>query len=199
MSVPLVPVIVTVYVAAVAELHVSVAVPELVIVLGVIAPHVRPLGTVSVRVTVPVKPLTAVTVIVEDRFAPVVPDGEVAATVKSVTVNVAVVECTSVPLVPVTVSEYVPAVVDWQDTVAVPEPVTLVGEIAPQVRPLGTVSVRLTVPVNPLIAVTVIVEVADVLMTTAAGDVATIVKSVTVKVAVAVWTSVPLVPVTVRV
>ena len=75
---------------------------------------------------------------------------------------------------------------DWQETVAVPEPVTLVGEIAPQVRPLGTVSVRLTVPANPLRAVTVIVEVAEVLMTTVAGDDATIVKSWTVKVAVAV-------------
>ncbi len=38
-------------------------------------------------------------------------------------------------LVPVIVSEKVPAVVDEQATVAVPEPVTLVGEIAPQVRP----------------------------------------------------------------
>ena len=67
-----------------------------------------------------------------------------------------------------------------------PEPVTLVGLIAPQVSPDGTVSVRLTTPVNPLIAVTVIVEVADVLMTTAAGDVAEMVKSVIVNVAVAV-------------
>ena len=67
-----------------------------------------------------------------------------------------------------------------------PEPVTLVGETAPQVRPLGTVSVRLTVPAKPLRAVIVIVEVADVLTKTAAGDEAAIVKSVTVKVAVAV-------------
>ena len=76
---------------------------------------------------------------------------------------------------------------------------TLVGEIAPQVRPDGTVSVRLTVPAKPLRAVIVIVEVAEVLIRTAAGDEAAIVKSVTVKVAVAVCTSVPLVPVTVRV
>ena len=78
-----------------------------------------------------------------------------------------------------------PAVVDWQETAAVPEPVTLVGDIAPQVRPLGTVSVSLTTPVKPLSAVTVMVEVADVLMTTAAGELAAIVKSLTVKVAVA--------------
>ncbi len=38
-------------------------------------------------------------------------------------------------LAPVTVRVKVPAVVDEQETVAVPEPVTLVGVIAPQVRP----------------------------------------------------------------
>ena len=75
---------------------------------------------------------------------------------------------------------------DWHVTVAVPEPVTLVGLIAPHVNPDGTVSVSETVPVNPLTAVTVIVEVAPVLMTTAAGEDAAIVKSWTVKVAVAV-------------
>jgi len=74
----------------------------------------------------------------------------------------------------------------------------LVGVIAPQVRLAGTVSVRATVPVNPLTAVTVIVEVAETPVLTAAGDVAAMVKSLTVKVAVAEWDSVPLVPVTVR-
>jgi hypothetical protein len=49
----------------------------------------------------------------------------------------------------------------------------------------GTVSVRLTVPVNPLTATTVIVEVAEVPAWTAAGEVAATVKSVTVNVAVA--------------
>jgi hypothetical protein len=58
------------------------------------------------------------------------------------------------------------------------------GVIAPQVKLAGTVSVRLTVPLNPLMAVTVIVEVADVPALNAAGDVAAIEKSVTVKVAV---------------
>jgi len=48
----------------------------------------------------------------------------------------------------------------------------------------GTVSVRLTVPVKPLTAVTAIVDVAEVPFWTAAGEVAEIVKSVTVKVAV---------------
>jgi hypothetical protein len=67
----------------------------------------------------------------------------------------------------------------------VPEFVTLVGVIAPQVKLAGTVSVRLTVPVKPLTAAIVIVEVAEVPTVTDAGDVAEIVKSVTVKVAVA--------------
>jgi hypothetical protein len=60
--------------------------------------------------------------------------------------------------------------------------VTLVGVIAPQVRLAGTVSVRLTVPANPLRAAIVIVEVADVPTVTAAGEVAAIVKSWTVNV-----------------
>jgi hypothetical protein len=76
--------------------------------------------------------------------------------------------------------------VELQDSVAVPELVTLLGVIAPQVRLAGTVSVRDTVPVKPLTAVTVIVEEAETPALTAAGDVADTVKSVTVKAAVAV-------------
>jgi len=75
--------------------------------------------------------------------------------------------------------------------------VMLVGVIAPQVRLAGTVSVRLTVPVKPLTAAIVIVEVAEVPTVTAAGEVAAMVKSFTEKVAVAECDRVPLVPVTV--
>lgn len=64
-------------------------------------------------------------------------------------------------LVPVIVRAKVPAVVELQETFAVPEPVTLVGVMAPHVRPAGTVSVRDTAELNPFCAVTVIVEVAD--------------------------------------
>jgi hypothetical protein len=157
----------------------------LVTLVGLIAPQVRLAGTVSVRLTVPVNPLRAVTVMVEVAETPALTAaGEVAAMLKSVTVNVALVEWLKVPLVPVIVRVYVAAIVELQETVAVPEPVTLVGLIAPQVRFAGTVSVRLTVPANPLTAVTVIVEVADTPALTAAGDVAAIVKSVTMKVAV---------------
>jgi hypothetical protein len=75
--------------------------------------------------------------------------------------NVAVVEWVSGLLVPVIVRVKVPAVVELQETEAVPELVTLVGLIAPQVSPVGGVSVRLTTPVKPFRAVIVIVEVAD--------------------------------------
>ncbi len=60
-------------------------------------------------------------------------------------------------------------------------------------------SVSDTVPVNPLTAVTAMVEVAEVPAVTGVGEVAAIVKSVTVKVAVVEWVSVPLEPVIVRV
>lgn len=83
---------VTVNVPEAAELQDRVAVPELVRLLGVIAPQVRPAGTVSVSVTVPVNPPTAVTVIVDVSEEPAVPVGEVALIVKSVVLKVAVVE-----------------------------------------------------------------------------------------------------------
>jgi hypothetical protein len=79
--------------------------------------------------------------------------------------------------------------VELHETVAVPVggTVILLGVIAPQVRLAGTVSVRLTVPLNTPTAVTVMVELAEVPTVTAAGEVADIVKSLllTVKVAVA--------------
>lgn len=53
------------------------------------------------------------------------------------------------------------ATVALQETVAVPEPVTVPGVMAPQVNPAGTVSVRVTTPAKPLTAVTVIVDTAD--------------------------------------
>jgi hypothetical protein len=64
--------------------------------------------------------------------------------------------------------------------------VTLPGVIAPQVKLAGTVSVRVTVPLNTPTAVTVMVEVAEVPTVTAAGEVALIVKSLLLNVNVAV-------------
>jgi hypothetical protein len=65
-------VIVRVYVPATVELQATVAVPVggTVTLLGVIAPHVRLAGTVSVSATVPLKTPTAVTVIVEVAEVP---------------------------------------------------------------------------------------------------------------------------------
>jgi hypothetical protein len=75
------------------ELQDRVAVPDPVMLAGVIAPQVRLAGTVSVRLTTPANPFTAVTVIVEVAEVPTVTAaGEDAAIVKSWTVNVAVAE-----------------------------------------------------------------------------------------------------------
>ena len=99
-----------------------------------------------------------------------------------------------VPSVPdiVTVKEF--GVVLLQLKVAIPDPVILLGEMAPHVRPLGTVSERATVPVNPFTAVTVIVDVADWPTFTAAGDVALTVKSTSLNRANVVCVVEPLVP-----
>jgi hypothetical protein len=58
--------------------------------------------------------------------------------------------------------------------------VRLLGVIEPQVRPEGTVSVRVTVPVNPFNGLTVIVVVAGVPTLTGGGMLAVMVKSWTV-------------------
>jgi hypothetical protein len=92
------------------------------------------------------------------------------------------------------------AVVELHESVAVPEPLTLAGVIGPQVSPAGTVSVSETVPVNPPVPVTVMVDVADWPTSPAAGEVAVIVKSAagfTVNVTVAECTRLLLVEVTV--
>ena len=86
-----------------------------------------------------------------------------------------------------------------QETAAVPDPVTLLGVMAPHVNPDGTVSVRDTTPAKPFCAVIVIVETAEVPAETAAGEEAAMVKSWTLTDTVAWWESVPLVPVTVTV
>ena len=72
---------------------------------GLIAVQVRPFGNgVSESETVPVKPFTGVIVIVDVAVSPgSVAAGEVADTVKSVTINVAVVLWLKAPLVPVIV------------------------------------------------------------------------------------------------
>jgi len=63
----------------------------------------------------------------------------------------------------------------------------------------GILSLRLTTPAKLFTADTVSVDVAETPTLTAVGDVAEIVKSVTVKVVVVEWDSAPLVPATVTV
>lgn len=70
-----------------------------------------------------------------------------------------------------------PATAAVQESVAVPEFVMLFGTIAPQLRPEGTVSVKLTVPVNPFSAVTDRVDVPVLDTETVTGEVALIAKS----------------------
>jgi hypothetical protein len=86
---------------------------------------------VTVRVTVSTKPLAGLTVMVElsaELMFPVTLVG-VAATAKSSIAKVAVAEWERVPLVPVMLRVYVPAMVELQETLAVAEFVRLVGEI----------------------------------------------------------------------
>jgi hypothetical protein len=92
-------------------------------------------------------------------------------------VNVPIAECVKDPLVPITVSVYVPPALALHETVAVPDPEIVAGLIAPHVRPVGTASVRDTVPVKPFCAEMVMVELADWPTLTAEGEVAEIVKS----------------------
>jgi hypothetical protein len=113
---------------------------------------------------------------------------------------VTVAEWDSVPLVPVTVTVYDPAV-PLHESVEVPEPVKLVG-VRAQVKPVAglMLEVKLTMLANPSSAVTVIVEGPDApARTVALVGLAVIVKSWTVKVAVAGCDKPPLVPVTVTV
>lgn len=87
-------------------MHDIVAVPEFVILFGVMAPHVRPTGGVSLSVTTPVKPFSAVTVMVDVWDWPTfVGLGVMAVIEKSGpagTVTATLAECERLPLTPVT-------------------------------------------------------------------------------------------------
>ena len=86
-------------------------------------------------------------------------DVGLAVTVKSWTVKVTVAECDLEPLEPVTVTWTVPAVVKVQDNADVPELVTLPGV---RVQTVVSLLTRVTTPVKPFTAVTVIVDAAAV-------------------------------------
>jgi len=157
-----------VYVPAVPEQD-KVEVPEPPVILVGLRVHVRPAGvTAEVSATVPVKPLMGATMIVEVAVAPerIVTLVGLAVIEKScgaLTVTVTVAERDSVPLVPVTVTVKVPAVVPVHDSVevCVAPRTTLVG-LRVHVSPAGdTVEVRATVPVKPLTGATLIVDVPE--------------------------------------
>ena len=101
-----------------------------------------------VRLTTPAKPFTAVIVIVEVPAEPALTVTLVgdAVIVKSWTTNVTVTECDRDPLVPVTKTCLLPVEVNVQDRVALPEPVTLVGE---RVHDAVVLVTRLTTPAKP--------------------------------------------------
>jgi hypothetical protein len=106
-----------------------------------------------------------------------------------------------VPLVPVAVTVKVPLAEELQDSVEVPDPVTLVG-VREHMSPVAgeMLLVRLTTPPNPLRAAMVMVEllVPPTFIVLLVGF-AAIVKSWIVKVTIDVWVSDPLVPVRVTV
>src|SRR2546422_3028082 len=107
------------------------------------------------------------------------------------------------PLVPVMVRVYADAVEELHDTVAVLEPVRLLGVMGPQLSPTGILSVRATEPVNPFTDVRVIVEVVACPALTDAGMLAVTVKSgctgwLNLNMIGAECTSDPLLPVTTR-
>ncbi len=83
--------------------------------------------------------------------------------------------------------------------VAEPEAIMLVGLKEPQVRLGGAVTLKVTVPANPLTAATVTVEVDDWPALTAAGDVEVMVKSWNRRTTVAECSRDPLEPVIVSV
>lgn len=160
------------------------------------------------RLTVPLKPFTPLMVIVKvaEEFRVIVWLVGVALIAKSgvpVIVTETLVVRDNVPLVPLTVTAKNPEGVELVDDivrVAVAEPPLTNTEagLTVKVRPgeLGADSV--TVPTNPLIAVTVIVDVAVAPATKLKlTGLATRLKSVTMKVTETAWLREPLVPVTV--
>jgi len=184
---PLVACIVTLYTLCAFELHDRVAFPFAVILLGVIAPHVKPFGTVSAKRTVPENPFNPRMLMVEFAEVPTsTGGGGELVRMKSLNLNTANAECMRGPLVPVTFRAYVPAVGELHETVVLPEPVRLFAARAPQSSPGGILSARATVPLKPLSPKTEMVAVADFVVYTPAGDVAVIMKSCCLKLKVAV-------------
>lgn len=146
---------------------------ELRIMLVGLSAHVRPVVTVLVRLTVPLKPLTAATVIVEfaSRFTSTVELVGLAVTLKSTPVTVMVVDAEDEveEEVPVTVMAALPVcgpALTMRVTFWLPPAVReTLGELSWAVMqvqlPCPAEVARFTIPENPPALVTVIVELAD--------------------------------------
>lgn len=157
--------------AAVALMHESVEVPEPPEMLVVDNVHERLVElVVTESATVPVKLFTDDTEIIDVPAVPVftVTSVGMAEIVKSpapTTVKATVAECASEPLAPVTITVKLPVVDAVHESVTVPEVIvllrTMLVALSVHVRPVDgeTVSLNVTVPVKPLIAAKVMVEV----------------------------------------
>src|SRR2546429_337182 len=132
------------------------ALPEPVMLVGVIAQKVL----LVARLTTPAKPLSDVMWIVEFETVPgsTVMLAGLAARAKSCTMYMASAEWDKLVLVPVTVTSTFPADAKVQDNVALPEPVTLVGDTLHEVLLVA----KATTPPKSFRAVTVREEVAAV-------------------------------------
>ena len=131
-------------VPAAGKVHDRVELPEPVTLVGDTVHDVL----LVVRLTTPAKPFTAEIVIVEVPAEPALTVTLVgdAVMVKSWTTNVTVTEWDRDPLVPVTNTCLLPVDVKVHDSVALPEPVTLVGDTVHDAVVLVT---RLTTPAKP--------------------------------------------------
>ena len=117
----------------------------------------------AARLTVPVKPFRAVTVMLEVPVTPTFGFRLVglATKVKSVTVTVTVVEWESDPLDPVAVTVYVEAGPEQESSELWADPRVMFEGLSVQVRPVGATDVvSATAPVNPFCGATVIEEAA---------------------------------------
>ena len=212
LNVPLVPVTVTVYVPPGVELVVATVNVELdpgFTELG-LNEHVAPVGhPVAPSDTDPVNPFTAVTLMLDVPLCPWFTETLVgfALIVKSgagaVTVTLTPVEWLNVPLVPVTLTVYVPPGVELvvaTVNVELDPGFTELG-LNEHVAPVGhPVALSATEPLNPFAAVTLIVDVPfwPCVIETLVG-LALTEKSCTATVTLVEWLNVPLVPVTVAV
>lgn len=132
----------------------SVAVPDPDTELGLIVPQDKPAGIVSVMLIVAANWSREFRVIVVEReFPTFAGDAAVAVIVKSWTVNVTVTECDRVEFDPMILIGTFETDVNVHDKVELPDPRTLEGLKMHEVLFV----VRLTRPLNELIAVIVIV------------------------------------------